>query len=308
MITTICLNPCFDRTVEVETLKMGELNRIRSVRQDMGGKAINVATVAHRLGLDCRCIGCMGENGAEQLTAMMEKEGLRHAFLTVPGSVRTNMKIISDDYKGVTELNEPGASLTKENLEAFFALAQEKAKDSDTMVLTGSLPPDIPPSTYRDLMKKMEGARCILDTTGEALLLGAEAKPFLIKPNLTELRETLKLELRTLRNIRDAAMIFITKGVQHVIVSMGEMGAMYVNESTTLYAPALRVEVNSTVGAGDAMIGGLLKGLEVEGGDVAKAFRYGVAAGAASVMTEGTQLIRPEDFEKLLNQVKIQEV
>ena len=47
--------------------------------------------------------------------------------------------------------------------------------------------------------------------------------------------------------------------------------------------------------------------LEVEG-DMTRAFRYGVAAGAASVMTEGTQLIRLDDFEMLLKQVRVQEV
>ena len=88
---------------------------------------------------------------------------------------------------------------------------------------------------------------------------------------------------------------------------MGSMGAMYVGQDKTLFAPALRVEAGSTVGAGDAMVGGLLRGLEDEG-DMARAFRYGVAAGAASVMTEGTQLIVPEDFSSLLGQVKVQEV
>ena len=81
-----------------------------------------------------------------------------------------------------------------------------------------------------------------------------------------------------------------------MVVSMGAMGAMYVSEARTLYAPALRVEARSTVGAGDAMVGGMLLGLQ-KSGDMAQAFRYGIAAGAASVMTEGTQLIHPEDFE-----------
>ena len=95
--------------------------------------------------------------------------------------------------------------------------------------------------------------------------------------------------------------------VEHAVVSMGEMGAMYVSSEKTLYAPALRVEIRSTVGAGDAMIGGMLLGYEKEK-DMARAFRYGIAAGAASIMTEGTQLIVREDFSRLLDMVKIQEV
>ena len=73
MITTICLNPCFDKTVEVDQLDVGRVNRIRDARVDLGGKGINVAVVAHRLGLDAQCIGTMGENGAEELCRLMEK-------------------------------------------------------------------------------------------------------------------------------------------------------------------------------------------------------------------------------------------
>ncbi len=307
MITGVCLNPSFDKTVEVDALALGEVNRIRSVRVDMGGKGVNVAVVARRLGLDALCIGCMGEQGAQHFTRLMDEEGLPHRFLTVPGAVRTNLKVVSRDGKGVTELNEPGAPLSGKAMEDFFALAKEEAARSEYVVLTGSLPPGCPDNTYGELIRAMGGTRCILDAGGPVLRLGAGAGPFLIKPNLAELEQALGAQLRTLRAIRDAALIFLRKGASHVVVSMGAMGAMYVSEARTLYAPALRVEARSTVGAGDAMVGGMLLGLQ-KSGDMAQAFRYGIAAGAASVMTEGTQLIHPEDFERLVSQVKVQEV
>lgn len=307
MITGVCLNPSFDKTVEVDALALGEVNRIRSVRVDMGGKGVNVAVVARRLGLDALCIGCMGEQGAQHFTRLMDEEGLPHRFLTVPGAVRTNLKVVSRDGKGVTELNEPGAPLSGKAMEDFFALAKEEAARSEYVVLTGSLSPGCPDNTYGELIRAMGGTRCILDAGGPVLRLGVEAGPFLLKPNLAELEQALGAQLRTLRAIRDAALIFLRKGASHVVVSMGAMGAMYVSEARTLYAPALRVEARSTVGAGDAMVGGMLLGLQ-KSGDMAQAFRYGIAAGAASVMTEGTQLIHPEDFERLVSQVKVQEV
>lgn len=308
MITTICLNPCFDKTVNVERLYPGQVNRIRDARVDLGGKGINVAVVAKRLGLDVQCLGIMGENGAAELTSMMDREGLKHRFLTVPGHVRTNLKVCSLDGQGVTELNEPGTPLSTDYLEKFTALAAECTADSDIIVLTGSLPPGCPEGTYRDLMKALEGKKCILDTEGKELELAAKsAHPFLIKPNLREMEATLGIELRTMRAIRDASLLFLRLGVKHSVVSMGAMGAMYIAEDKTLFAPALRVETKSTVGAGDAMIGGMLLGYEIEK-DMSKAFRYGIAAGAASVMTEGTQLIVRSDFENLLDQVRIQEV
>ena len=307
MITTICLNPCFDRAMELESLKIGEVNRIRETREDMGGKGINVAVVAQRLGLDVQCIGTMGENGAEQLSAMMDAEKLRHHFMRIPGRVRANLKLVIKGEKGITELNEAGSAIGEKDLKAFFDMAEADTKDSDMVVMTGSLPPGCPEGTYRDLMKRLEGKKCIVDTEGKELELAAKAHPFLIKPNLHEMEMTLGLELRTMRSIRDAALLFIRLGVEHAVVSMGAMGAMYVDAERTLFAPALRVATRSHIGAGDAMIGGMLLGYEKEG-DMARAFKYGVAAGAASVMTEGTQLIVPEDFYALMEQVRIQEV
>ena len=308
MITTICLNPSFDRAVEMDTLKLGEVNRIRALREDLGGKGINVAVVAQRLGLDVQCLGIMGEDGAQQLSAMMDQEHLNHHFLRIPGKVRTNLKLVLKDEKGITELNEAGTPMQEEHLRAFFELAREKTADSDLVVLTGSLPPGCPVGVYRDLMKTLEGKKCILDSEGPELELAAKtAHPFLIKPNLHEMETTLGLELRTMRSIRDAALLFIRLGVENAVVTMGAMGAMFVDRERTLFAPALRVAARSHVGAGDAMLGGMLLGYEREG-DMGKAFRYGVAAGAASVMTEGTQLIVPEDFYSLLDQVRIQEV
>ena len=308
MITTICLNPCFDKTVNVDTLLPGQVNRIRDARVDMGGKGINVAVVAKRLGLDAQCIGIMGENGSSDLKSMMNREGLKHQFLSVEGHVRTNLKVYSLDGQGVTEFNEPGTPLEEKNLKEFTDLAEKATQDSDIIVLTGSLPPGCPEGTYRDLMLALKGKKCILDTEGKELELAAKgAKPFLIKPNLKEMEATLGIELRTMRAIRDAALLFIKLGVQHSIVSMGAMGAMYISAEKTLFSPALRVSTKSTVGAGDAMIGGILLGYEIEK-DMSKAFRYGIAAGAASVMTEGTQLIVKSDFDYLLEQVKVQEV
>ena len=308
MITTICLNPCFDKTVNVDSLLVGQVNRIREARVDLGGKGINVAVVAKRLGLEAQCIGIMGEDGSAELTGLMDREGLSHQFITVPGHVRTNMKVYSLDGQGVTELNEPGPPVSTDALDQFTALARNATKESDMMVMTGSLPPGSPEGTYCELMKALDGRKCILDTEGKELELCAKhAHPFLIKPNLRELEATLGIELRTMRTIRDAALLFIRLGVQHAVVSMGAMGAMYISAEKTLFAPSLRVETKSTVGAGDAMIGGILLGYEIEK-DMARAFRYGIAAGAASVMTEGTQLIIRSDFEELLDQVKVQEV
>ncbi len=305
MITTICLNPALDRTVTVDALVPGQVNRIRTARTDVGGKGVNVAVVCRRLGLDAQVIGCAGVDGYSKIHSAMAKENVGCCFHTVEGAVRINTKVVALDGSGVTELNEPGAKLSAEDLDVFFDLAIDKKKQSDYVVVTGSLPPGCAADTYRELVRALAPVPCILDVSGEALSLGVEARPFLIKPNHHELAATLGRELHTLKDIRDGAKSFVEKGVRHVVVSMGKDGALYVGEDGCFYAPEIPVKVHSTVGAGDALVGGILYGL-VTYGNMKDGFRCGAAAGTASVMTEGTQLILPGDFMRLLDQVQVQ--
>ncbi len=307
MITTICLNPALDRTVTVDTLVPGQVNRILSSRTDVGGKGVNVAVVCRRLGLEAQVIGCAGVEGYAKLRAKAAAEGLGCEFHTVEGAIRVNTKVVPLDGSGVTELNEPGPSLTAEDLDVFFDLAIDQCRGSDFVVLTGSLPPGCPPDTYRSLIETLAPTPCILDVSGPALMEGVKAKPFLIKPNHHELAATVGRELHTLEEVRQAAHTFVDAGVRHVVVSLGGDGALYVGEEGCFHAPAIPVEVHSTVGAGDALVGGLLYGL-VKYGTVKEGFRAGMAAGTSSVTTEGTQLIVPDDFMRLLSQVQIQEL
>lgn len=306
MITTICLNPALDRTVTVDSLVPGQVNRIRTSRTDVGGKGVNVAVVCRRLGLDARVIGCAGVDGYAKLRAKANAEGIGCDFHTVEGAIRVNTKVVSLDGTGVTELNESGPMLNAEDIDVFFEMALDAAADSDYVVLTGSLPPGCPTHTYRELIRLLK-TPCVLDVGGEALRLGVEAHPFLIKPNHHELAAAVGHELHTLEEILEAARSFVDRGVPHVVVSLGKDGVFYAGTDGAFYAPEIPVTVHSTVGAGDAMVGGLLYGL-ITHGSMREALRAGAAAGTASVMTEGTQLINHNDFMHLLPQVRLQDL
>ena len=307
MITTVCMNPSFDKTASVDTLATGGLNRLRDVRVDVGGKGVNVAVVLKRLGVPVSCVGCLGERGRESFLQMIRQEGVPFDYLPMPGEVRTNLKLLDNSTRAITEFNEPGISMDSAQLDDFLTLLGEKAGESEYVVLSGRLPEGCAEATYQRCLKTLEGKKCVLDCAGETLLHGVKERPFLIKPNLPEIEGIMKKELRTLRGLRDAALFLIEYGAQNVIISMGKYGAMLVSRTDTFFAPALMVEARSTVGAGDAMIGGVLAGLS-RGESLAESFRWGVAAGAASVMTDGTQLLRRPDFEALLPKVTVQEV
>lgn len=307
MITTVCMNPSFDKTAETDKVNVGDVTRLRNVRVDIGGKGVNVAIVLRRLNEAARCVGCLGEENAERFLRMIAREDVAFDYISVPGEVRTNLKMMDHNKQAVIEINEPGVSMNEEQIQQFLSLLKEKSADSQYVVLSGRLPDGCSANTYQRCMQALDGKKVVLDTAGESLLHGIKERPYLIKPNLPEMQAIMCKELRTLREIRDAAMFLIDYGAQNVVVSMGKTGAVFVNEKKTLFAPALRVEARSTVGAGDAMVGGILTGL-MRGANLTEAFKFGVAAGAASVMTDGTQLVRKADFDVLLPKVTVQEV
>ena len=307
MMTTVCLNPSFDKTATVKQLGVGEVNRLSDVRYDAGGKGINVAIVLKRLKVDAQCIGCVGSSDETAFREMLDKEHVDFEALRLQGKVRTNLKICDEKTGVTTEFNEPGPAISADEIEAFLQLLTSGAKQSDYVVLSGSVPVGCGEDIYLRCMQALPDGRCIVDAGGAMLTNCLPAKPFLIKPNLPELEGIMQSSLRTIRSIRDAALTLRRRGAEHVVVSMGRYGAIYVGADKTLFSPALQVEAKSPVGAGDAMIGGMLMGLD-RGMGMEEAFRCGVAAGAASVMTEGTQLIEVADFERLLGKVTLQEV
>lgn len=100
MITTVCLNPSFDKTATLSELKPGELNRLEQVRVDLGGKGLNVATVLSRLGVQTRCVGCLGSENASLFLRMVGREKLTFEYLMVSGEVRTNLKLCEKKHEG----------------------------------------------------------------------------------------------------------------------------------------------------------------------------------------------------------------
>ncbi len=307
VITTVCMNPSFDRTLEVEDFREGVLNRIVSTREDLGGKGINVAVVLRRLGLDVQCVGLSGEENAGRLLGMMTREAIPAFFYRVPGSVRTNIKVISTGRtRSVTEINERGPVISASDFRRLVSLLEDKAGDSELLVLTGSLPPGCEAGTYRNLM---ECVHCpvIVDTGGAELMESLKAHPLMVKPNLQELSETLGRTPESIPEIRSAAMDLVRAGAGMVCVSMGERGAMLVSRDHTYFGRAPSVSVQSTVGAGDALVAGWIHGWK-RSGNPAEALRCGIASGTASTLVPGTGAGGLQSYHELLSEVSVSEI
>ena len=307
MVTAVCLNPAIDKTASVQQLRLMEVNRLHDIRTTIGGKGINVAIVLRKLQADVCCIGFAGEADERFIRRSMEMYGVPYQAIPVPGNVRCNLKVVDCDNHTVTEFNEQGAEVDAKAITALYKALHSKGETSDCMALCGSLPPGCNPDTYLTLMRTVPAKRWIVDTSGDALRHTIKGNPYLIKPNLAELEELAGARLETREAIEQAAMELCHKGVKHVAVSMGGDGAMLTDGERTVFAPAVPVRVKSTVGAGDAMLAGLLYGLE-QGETLFASLRYGMAAGAACVQSGGALDFRYEEYLSLLQHVTVTEI
>ena len=308
MITVVNLNPSIDKSIAVDGFHYGSMNRVRDARSDAGGKAVNVAIVAARLGLDVRCIGILREENGHIIEDKLKQNGIEHETVWLPGSIRTNMKVLDREKSIVTELNESGQSVTAEALEAITNRIRAKASTSDYMVFTGSLPPGCPKDYYAKLIACLgDECKCVIDAEGETLKAGINACPYLIKPNKMELELELNRTLLGIEDVVQASRGFIERGIGRVAVSLGADGALLSDADATYYAQGLNVAVQSTVGAGDSMVAGMLYGFE-KGLSTDEVLRHAVAAASATIMEAGTGLMKKENYNDLRKKISIKKV
>lgn len=286
MITAVSLNPSIDRTLEVERLEVGGLNRIAAQTDVAAGKGVNVALAASALGEVSSCLGLMYSDGAALFDERLSIAGVKREFVCCDGAVRVNTKLFDRSRGEITELNSSGVCVTQAQLAAVSALIQRRAREADLFVLTGSLPPGCPVEFYRTLAMEVSstGCRVILDADGEYLRLGLQAKPFLVKPNRRELECLLDKLLPTRQAVLEAALQLIHMGVGVVAVSLGVQGALITDGHEALFASGLNVDVRSTVGAGDSMVAGLAVGF-MRAYKLEDTFRLAVAAATARCAT-----------------------
>jgi 1-phosphofructokinase len=307
MVTTVCLNPAVDQNANVGRLEIGEVNRLRSMRTLTGGKGISVAIVLNKLHADVNCLSCVGEADLPFFAQSMAKEGVRFHAIQVPGDVRRNLKIIDGESGVVTEFNELGAPVSDAAFAQVLEALKEQAKGSQIVALCGSLPPGCAEDAYRTLMQTMPDKLWAVDTSGPALRHAVLGKPFLIKPNHSELEELVGEKLATPEAIKNAAVKLCQSSVRYAAVSLGGKGAILTDGAKTVFAPAVPVTMVTTLGAGDSMLAGLLFGLS-RGESVFDSLRYGVAAGATCVQAGGVHAFTEAAFSALLSKVQAQEL
>ena len=304
-IVTLTLNPAVDKNTSIDRVVAEDKLRCNAPSREPGGGGINVSRVVRRLGGASRALYTSGGPPGEMLGGLLADEGLDHRPLPVTDWTRENL-IVSEISTGRQfRFGMPGPTLTAAEVEAGLEALRTLDPAPEYLVASGSLPPGVPSDTYTAVAKTARalGARPILDTSGAALREARAAGWYLLKPNLRELQQLAGRTLETDPERIEAARGFIKQGwCEGIVLSMGAAGALLVTAEETLHVRSPTVPIESRVGAGDSMVGGLVLALS-RGWPLPDAVRFGVAAGAAAVMTPGTELCRRTDTERLYEQL-----
>ena len=301
-IVTVTLNPPVDLAVETEQVRPEDKLRVSSPHRDPGGGGVNVARAASRLGADVLAVVPVGGATGQQLCELLEEEELRLATVEISGETRESWTVdetsTDDQYRFVL----PGPNLSGDEVDACLATAGEHAEA--LVVASGSLPRGVPEDTWARLVRECDAAghRTIVDTSSGALRAAVEAGVWLIKPNLRELSQLVERDLHDDSQIRAAAEELLGDGTEAVVVSMGAGGVLLVTADGADHVRSPTVPIRSRVGAGDSTVAGIAASV-LRGDDLPTAVRWGVAAGAAAVMTEGSELCRAEDTSRLFEEL-----
>ncbi len=283
MIYTVTFNPAIDYCMKIQDLSLGKTNRSCNEQIYFGGKGINVSLVLKQLDTPSICLGFIAGFTGNALETHLKEKGIQTDFINLKnGNTRINVKLKGE---AETEINADGPEIDSGSINALFEKI-ELLKDGDTLVLAGSIPKSLPDDIYEKILERVadKQIRIVIDATKSLLLNTLKYKPFLIKPNIDELQEIFGKEISSDKDIIECAKELQQKGAINVIVSLGENGAILVDNCGKVYKQkAIGGRAVNSVGAGDSMIAGFLSGID-NGFDYA--MKLGSCAAGATAVSE----------------------
>lgn len=309
MIYTVTLNPAIDKTAEIPGFCAGKVNRVQTLREDAGGKGINVSKCLKALGTESVAAMLLAGEAGCHLADLMGQEGLAVLSVKAQGQTRTNLKIVDREAGQNTDINEPGPQADETILWELLDSLCKRLLPGDIVVLSGSLPKGAPRDTYRRWTEAFRtlGAQVILDADGDCMAEGIKGMPCMVKPNETELARLLGRPMETDEQLLAGGKELLAMGISNVVISLGGNGALFLWDDGIYRAKSLSVPVISTVGAGDSVVAAMAYGME-KGLPREKRIALAMAMGAASVMQSGSQAPDMETVMTLSQQVSVKKV
>lgn len=300
-IITLTMNPTVDMSADIDHVVAGRKLRCASPRREPGGGGINVSRALRNLGGESAAVYPAGGEMGDLLRRLLDGEGIDHIPVTIAGETRENVNIMETATGRQFRFGMPGPELREKEWRGCIDAVVRMEPAEAYVVASGSLPPGVPDDFYAALARavKEAGGWFVLDAPGEALAAAVEEGVYLVKPNMREFRRLACREIDCDEEQEAAAREIVERGGAEVlVVSQGAAGVLVATGHGCVRFRSPVVPVRSRVGAGDSMVAGMVSSLAL-GNALEEAVRFGVAAGAAAVMTPGTELCRGEDAVRL---------
>ncbi|MDD5205450.1 MAG: 1-phosphofructokinase family hexose kinase [Desulfobacterales bacterium] len=308
-IWTITMNPAIDKSSAVENVVAERKLRCASPRFEPGGGGINVSRAIAKLGGESLAFYLAGGGVGQMMDNLLQSEGILYESVPVQGMTRENLIIYEGSTGQQYRFGMPGPEIHQGECEGLLERLERFEPKPEFVAASGSLPPGVPVDFYARVSRAVRkfGGKLIVDASGEALARAVEASVFLIKPNIREMQSLAGKSLGSEGEQEEyAAEIVKQGGSEIVVISLGAAGALATWKDGWERVRAPTVPIRSKVGAGDSTVAGIVLALS-RGLSIPDAIRFGVAAGAAAVMTPGTELCRREDTEDLYKKISTEQ-
>lgn len=313
MFLTLTPNPCFERTIRLAHLEIGASQRVSqsAVSLSTGGKGVNAARVAARFGADVMATGPVGRRQHAFWSELAHSEGINHDFVSVESDTRVCLNIVRGDGTQ-TEIIENGAPLSPETGTRLLEKWRAHLPRARLALIGGAYPPDGNPAFefHAAILCEMAaraGVPVIYDGRGAAFsrALRSQTPPWAIKPNLAEAESILERAIETPRDERRAVRDLRARGAEVVLLSCGARGLYLGHAGGIEWIAAPRVDLVSSVGCGDALVGAFAARW-LSGSSLFDAARWGVAAASASATQALSAHVGAPDAAPLLPLVRLQ--
>lgn len=305
-ILTLTLNPSIDKSSGVDRVVPEHKLRCDPPRFDPGGGGINISRAIVRLGGETLPVFPSGGHTGDYLQELLKAEGLNCRTIPIKGLNRQNLAVYERAGGQQYRFGMPGPQLDEEEWRKCLNVLNDIQGRPEFLAVSGSLPRGVPDDFYARMAQTAarQGIRLAVDCSGEPLRRALEQGVFLVKPNLQEFRDLIGEDVEGHKDLAHRARDIIDAGgSEAILISLGAAGAILAWKGGAEHIAAPAVKIRSKVGAGDSTLAGMLLGLD-KGMSMPDAARLGIAAGAAAVMTPGSELCRRDDTERLYELLK----
>jgi tagatose 6-phosphate kinase len=182
-ILCVTPSPAVDRTARVQRLVLGQPLRPREVVALAGGKGVNAARAAARMGSRVVTTGIAGGHAGRWLVDALAREGLEPRFAGAAAETRTTYVTVDAGGRSVL-VYEPGVPATRAEFDAFLALLEDELLPRAAwVILAGGMPAGVGPAAAAELVAacRRAGRPVLLDSSGASLASGVDAGPDLVK-------------------------------------------------------------------------------------------------------------------------------